>query len=176
MRKPGRAQHFTWVNNIDYAFRHAGVTHRLRLHVVVCEERWPALDPQGTRITAQARHAWLSSRPLTAANVHQRCNLAARHRWGIEAGFLVEKHQGYHDEHAFALDCNALRGYHLLMRMAHLFNTLARFAEHMQRFYRTLGVRPTLDFIRQSCAGPWLDPERMRALLARPLRLQLQLE
>jgi len=172
----GRAQQFTWVNDIDYDFRQDGANHRLRLHVVVCEETWQAIDEHGALLDKQVRHAWLSSRPLSAANVHQRCNLAARHRWGIEAGFLVEKHQGYHYEHAFALDFNALRGYHYLMRMAHLFNTLARFAEHMQRFYRTLGVRPTLDFIRQSCAAPWLDPTRIRALLAEPLRLRLQIE
>ena len=46
----------------------------------------------------------------------------------------------------------------------------------MQGFYRTLGVRPTIDFIRQSCAAPWLDPEALRALLGRPPRLALQLE
>jgi hypothetical protein len=28
-------------------------------------------------------------------SAHERCNLGARHRWGVEAGFLVEKHQGY---------------------------------------------------------------------------------
>jgi hypothetical protein len=89
----------------------------------------------------------------------------------------VEKHQGYQYEHAFALDYNALRGYHLLMRMAHLFNTAGSATPaHMQGFYRTLGVRPTIDFIRQSCAAPWLDPERLRALLDRPPRLALQLE
>jgi hypothetical protein len=172
----GRAQRFTWVNDIDYEFRQDGVDRRLRLHAVVCDEDWQAVDAHGALVDRHARHAWLSSRPLSAANVHARCNLAARHRWGIEAGFLVEKHQGYHYEHAFALDCNALRGYHYLMRMAHLFNTLARFAAPMQRFYRSLGVRPTLDFIRQSCAAPWLDPTRIRALLATPPRLRLQLE
>jgi hypothetical protein len=41
---------------------------------------------------------------------------------------------------------------------------------------RSRGVRPTLDFIRQSCAAPWLDPTRIRALLATPPRLRLQLE
>ena len=172
----GRAQRFTWVNGIDYVFEQDGVQRALRVHVVMCEETWQTVDAHGAVINQHARHAWLSSRPLSAANVHPRCNLAARHRWGIEAGFLVEKHQGYHYGHAFALDFNALRGYHSLMRMAHLFNTLARFAEHMQRFYHSLGVRPTLDFIRQSCAGPWLDPTRIRALLAKPLRLHLQLE
>jgi hypothetical protein len=36
-------------------------------------------------------------------NVHERCNFGARQRWGIKAGFLVEKHHGHHYEHAFAL-------------------------------------------------------------------------
>ena len=34
--------------------------------------------------------------------VHERCNLGARHRWGIESGILVEKHQGYQYEHCLA--------------------------------------------------------------------------
>jgi hypothetical protein len=104
----------------------------------------------------------------------ERCNLAARHRWGIEAGFLVEKHQGYHYEHAFALNWNAMKGYHSLMHMAHLFNTLARFARHLKALSAQLGVRTTIAFIRQSCAAPWLDPERVRALLSQPFQLQLE--
>jgi hypothetical protein len=44
----GRAQHFTWVNDIDYAFRQDGVNRRLRLHLVGCEEAWQAVDEQGT--------------------------------------------------------------------------------------------------------------------------------
>ena len=57
-----------------------------------------------------------SGDPLNAANVHERCNLGARYRWGIETNFLVEKHQGYAYEHCFAKDWNAMRGYHYLMR------------------------------------------------------------
>jgi hypothetical protein len=30
-----------------------------------------------------------------------------RYRWGIEGAFLVEKHQGYSYEHAFAKQWNA---------------------------------------------------------------------
>jgi hypothetical protein len=56
--------------------------------------------------------------------VHTRCNLGARYRWGIEGAFLVEKHQGYSYEHAFAKPWNAMKGYHYLMRLAHLLNTL----------------------------------------------------
>jgi len=62
----------------------------------------------------------------------------------------------------------------VLMRLAHLFNTLARYAHHLRDLYRQLGVRGALAFIRASCAGPWFDPTRMRHLLAQPLQLQLE--
>jgi len=168
-----RRQDFSWVNAIDYEFTQSGRKH-LRIHVVVCEEAWEAVDDDGQTLTKCARHAWISSRPITRGNAHERCNLGARYRWGIEAGFLVEKHQGYHYEHAFALDWNAMKGYHYLMRMAHLFNTLARFASHLKALYAALGVRGAIAFIRQSCAAPWLDPERIRTLLSQPFQLQLE--
>ena len=97
-----RRQHFTWVNDIDYAFGSNG-RQRLKLHVVVCEESWERIDEQARTVTETSRHAWLSSQPLNRENVHARCNLGARHRWGIEAGFLIEKPQGDPYEHAFAL-------------------------------------------------------------------------
>ena len=69
---------------------------------------------------------------------------------------------------------NAMKGYHYLMRMAHLFNTLARFARHLKALYAELGVRGAIAFIRQSCAAPWLDAERIRTLLNQPFQLQLE--
>ena len=124
-----RRQCFFWVNAIDYEFIQAG-RKRLSLYVVVCEKSWEAVNDHGQTVTKTARHAWISSRPLTRDNVHERCNLGARYRWGIEAGFLVEKHdvhgrtnaamagcqraaQGYHYEHAFALDWYPSRELHL---------------------------------------------------------------
>ena len=168
-----RQQHFSWVNDIDYAFGSNGRQH-LKLNVVVCEESWERVDDQARTVTETSRHAWLSSQPISQDKVHERCNLGARHRWGIEAGFLVEKHQGYHYEHAFALDWNAMRGYHLLMRLAHVFNTLARFTRQLRDLYRQFGVRGAIAFIRSSCAAPWLDLARMRVLLAKPFLLQLE--
>jgi hypothetical protein len=168
-----RRQRFSWVNAIEYEFANPR-RQRLSLHVVVCEEAWEVVDEDGQTVPKSARHAWLSSRPLTRHNVHPRCNLGARYRWGIEAAFLVEKHQGYHYEHAFALNWNAMKGYHYLMHMAHLFNTLARFARHLKALYAELGVRGAIAFIRQSCAAPWLAPERIRTLLSQPFQLQLE--
>lgn len=167
-----RTQHFHWVNDILYEFGANG-RQRIAVHVVVCDEQWQYVDEHGQILTAHARHAWLSSRPLRRENVHSRCNLAARHRWGIEAGFLVEKHHGYHYEHGFAQDWNALRGYHYLMRLGHLLNTLARFAASLAPRFRELGVRGFIHFVRQSLSGPWFDLEELarRAMRPRPLRL-----
>ncbi len=168
-----RRQRFSWANGIDTTYAVNGSRH-LKLHLVVCEESWERIDPHATTVTQKSRHAWLSNEPLSPDNVHARCNLGARHRWGIEAGFLVEKHQGYPCEHAFALHWNAMRGYHLLMRLAHVFNALARRTRQLRHLYYELGVRGAIRFIRDSCAAPWLDPAHMRVLLAKPFLLQLE--
>jgi len=168
----GRRQRFAWVNDIPYDYGPNQRRHQI-VHVVACEETWEEVDPTGTVIPKTSRHAWLSSRPLSRLNIHDRCNLGARARWGIEAGFLVEKHQGYHYEHPFARDWNAMRGYHLLMRMAHLFNTLARFAAHLKTFYAQLGVRGMIAFVRSTCAGLWLEPAAVQARLAHLRLLRL---
>ena len=89
-----RRQLFQWVNQIGYDYG-PNAKKSLDIHVVVCQEHWEALDPDTLAIVPKEnKHAWISSRPLSRLNVHSRCNLAARYRWGIEGAFLVEKHQG----------------------------------------------------------------------------------
>ena len=168
----GRVQDFCWVNDIGYEFGPNG-RQRLTVHALVCDEQWQGLDEHGQIVTCRARHAWLSSRALRRENVHERANLAARYRWGIEAGFLVEKHRGYHYEHCFARHWDALRGYHYLMRLAHLLNTLARFAAHLAPTFRELGVRAFIHFERQSLSGPWFDLEQLTRRVMHPLALRL---
>ncbi|MCP3882064.1 MAG: hypothetical protein GY701_27280, partial [Sulfitobacter sp.] len=76
----------------------ANEKNHIDLNVVLCHEQWEAVDPDTTQIATQENtHAWISSRPINKLNVHTRCNLGARYRWGIEAGFLVEKHQGFYE-------------------------------------------------------------------------------
>ena len=166
-----RRQLIWWVNDIEYHYQ----GKIIRTHVVVCEEEWEEVDAEGQTISKTSRHVWMSSRMLNRNNVHERCNLGARHRWGIEACFLVEKHQGYQYEHLFGFNWNAMRGYHYLMRMAHMFNTLARFSTHLAALYRGKGVQGAIHFIRQTCAAPWLkDKQRVLELLQRPFRLQFE--
>ncbi|MGF9715170.1 hypothetical protein [Paenibacillus naphthalenovorans] len=107
----GRKQRFWWVNHIVYEY---GDNGRLKqpVHAVVCEETWEDVDSDGQIVTKSSRHAWLSSEPLTEKNIHERCNRMARNRWGLENDILKEKHQGYHYEHIYAYDWNAMKGYH----------------------------------------------------------------
>jgi hypothetical protein len=168
-----RRQLFEWVNEIRYEY---GPNDKkfIDIHVVVCSESWEVLDPDTAQIvTKESKHAWISSRPLSRLNVHTRCNLGARYRWGIEGAFLVEKHQGYSYEHLFAKQYNALKGYHYLMRLAHLINTLARFSKELARLFCELGVQATIGFIRNTLTGPWLNPQEIQQRLSRPFRLRL---
>jgi hypothetical protein len=168
-----RRQQFQWVNSIRYAF---GVNDKnpLDIHVVVCTEQWEEVDPKTTQIlTKTNKHAWISSRPISRLNVHTRCNLGARYRWGIEGAFLVEKHQGYSYEHAFAKNWNAMKGYHYLMRLGHLINTLARFSKDLAKLFGELGVRATIEFIRNTLSGPWLNLHALELRIAQPFRLRL---
>ena len=121
-----------------------------------------------------SRHAWISSQPLNRDNVHERCNLGARHRWGIENNILVEKHHGYEYQHCFSENWKAMKGYHFLMRFGHLINILAQNTAFLAKMVYRLGVRGIIQFIRDTCKGPWLDADRIRQLQASPLQLRLE--
>lgn len=166
-----REQSFTWVNNIEYDFDNGKKT--MLVHLVVCDEHWQEVNQQGEVEEEHSRHAWLSSRELKHHNVHERCNLGARYRWGIEANFLVEKHQGYHYEHCFSLNWNAMKGYHCLMRMAHLFNVLALFSVTLVKTVKQLGKRGLLQLVRDTLSAPWFARGDIEALIAQPFRLRL---
>jgi hypothetical protein len=161
-----RRQRFHWVNNIEYYYGANGRKRQI-VHVVVCEESWQEVDPQTEQIvTKHARHVWLSSEPLDRTNVLRRCNQAARHRWGIESGILVEKRCGYQYEHCFSYSWNAMKGYHYLMRIGHLLNVLVLNAVQLANFVGTLGARGFIRFVRQTLSGPWLDAEQVQGRLS----------
>jgi hypothetical protein len=174
MKWGNRKQRFEWINNIEYDF---GPNQRKRLvvHVVVCQETWEEIDPDTCElVTKTSRHARLSGKPLNCRNVHERCNLGARHRWGIETGILVEKRHGYNLEHLFSHDWNAMRGFHYLMRLGHAINVLAHYSCALIKIVRKLGVRGFIDFVRSTMAGRWLDKDRVSQRLEAPFQLRLE--
>lgn len=168
-----RDQHFEWVNNIEYYYGANGRKRQI-IHMVICNETWEEVAKDSAEIvTKQSRHVWISHKPLSKENVHERCNLCARHRWGIESGILVEKRHGYSYEHSFSYNWNAMKGYHYLMRLGHLINILAIYSECLVKIVRELGVRGFIRFIRETLTGPWLNPSWVQDRLAANFQLRL---
>ncbi len=172
-----RTQRFRWVRDIDYRYT-CPVTKKDKkqlVHVVICEESWKEIAPASTEVvTKTSRHVWISAEPLHKRTVHERCNLGARHRWGIESGILVEKHQGYQYEHCFSYDWKAMCGYHYLMRLGHALNVLARYSYALVQYVRDLGVRGLIALVRNTIASPWIDAEDLRQIAAGPCQLKLE--
>jgi len=168
-----RRQKYHWVNTIDYYFG-SNDCQKMVIHVVTCDEQWQEVNNEGEVMTKKSRHAWISSNPITNRNIHERCNLGARYRWGIEACILVEKHQGYSYEHRFAIDWQAMKGYHYLMRLAHVFNTLARFSVALCGTFQQYGIRGFFTFVYNTLTGPWLRHDEVKERLARPFQLRFE--
>jgi hypothetical protein len=137
-------------------------TQKLKRNELVCGE-W---------LTRNVRHAD-GSEALSAQNVHARCNLGARYRWGIEEGILVEKRHWYHYEHCFSEDWNAMRCYHYLMRIGHLINVLVWYSTAVNEMVRKLGVSGVLRLVWTTLVGPWLDAQAVRERFRRPWQLRL---
>jgi len=173
MKWGNRRQRFEWINDIEYYYGAKDFKRQI-VHVAVCEESWQEIAKDSTEtVIMHSRHAWISNEPLNRRNLHSRCNLAARHRWGIESGFLVEKRQGYQYEHLFSYNWNAMKGYHYLMRLGHLINILSQNCERLVEMVREFGVRGFIGFVRQTLSGPWLDPLWVRQRLAAHFQLRL---
>jgi len=168
-----RRQNFTWINGIEYSYGDNGRKRQI-VNLVVCEERWEEVAKDSTQIVSKrSRHAWISGKPLDKWNLHERCNLAARHRWNIESGILVEKRHGYHYEHLFSYNWNAMKGYHYLMRIGHLINVLALYSERLAKTIRGLTMSGFIRFVRNTISGPWLNPSWVKRRLETPFQLRL---
>lgn len=167
-----RNQQFDWVNNIEYYYE-PNQKKKMVLHVVTCKENWQEVDKSsGEIITMTSQHAWVSSKPLTKGNIHERCNLAARHRWGIEANILIEKHHGYQYEHCFSYDWKAMKGYHYLMHLAHMINVLAEYSESLADYIKENGIRNLIRLAVNTISGPWLQGDIEKRIMA-PCQLRL---
>ncbi len=166
-----RRQRFRWVNDIEYYY---DTFKKQIVHVVVCSESWEKVDTDsGKVVTIASPHAWISSKPLRTNNLHERCNLGARHRWNIETEILVLKRNGYQYEHCFSYDWNAMKGYHYLMRIALALNVLAQYSESLVKRVREKGVKGFINFVRTTISGPWLDAALVKSRLAENYQLRL---
>jgi hypothetical protein len=67
-----------------------------------------------------------------------------------------------------------MKGYHYLMRLAHVFNTLARFSLTLSESFQQYGVRGFFTFVYNTFTGPWLKSEEVKERLARPFQLRFE--
>ena len=171
MKWGNRKQSFKWVNNIEYEYDNG----KIRIvNVVVCKEIWEEVDNKSNEVvTRESKHAWISSKPLSKWNIHDRCNLAARHRWNIESEILIQKHHGYQYEHCFSYNWNAMKGYHYLMRMGLMLNILVQYSECFIEVIKVLGKRGAIKFVFETLKGPWLDADYVKKKLENPAQLRL---
>lgn len=172
----GRRQTFQWANEIEYDYGSGRRKKTMLIHVVTCEESWEEIDKNGSLVVKTARHAWISSDPLNQSNVHEQCNLAARKRWLHENNILKEKHQGYHYEHIFSRDWNAMRGYHYLMHIARMLNEMALHSIYLIEHVKTIGIQAVVKKFYETMANRELDTQRLRRLSESPGQLRLVCE
>jgi len=93
--------------------------------------------------------------------------------WGIETNMLIEKHQGYNYEHRFSFNWNAMKGFHYLMRMAHMLNAIALCTKAVAQQVKRIGVQSFLRLVRESCANCWLSLEWIQKFIRLPYQLRL---
>jgi hypothetical protein len=139
-----RTQDYQWANDVEYDYRDSkNAFHRLKLHVVICDEVWTEDHNRSTGKTEElcTRYAWLSSTPLNRSNVFYRCTKMGRYRWQIENNFLTEKHQGYSYEHCYSYTWDVMEGYHYLMKIGHFLNVMAANSELLNDQVKELGIR-----------------------------------
>jgi DDE_Tnp_1-associated len=167
-----RYQEFYWYHDVIW-----GYELQLKIHLVSCLEKWKEVNKKtGEIIIKYSQHQWLSSIRTNIENVHELCNLGARKIGLMEDSIHTEKHRGYHYEHAFSYDFNAMQGFHLLMRMAHTVNALSEFTKKMKKWINKQGCSATLKLIKETLFNPWLPKDWYEQQYKEPVRLTLQLE
>jgi len=167
-----RHQQFYWYNDVM-----CGDDLKLKKHLVSCLEKWDEVDKStGEIVKKYSQHQWLSSIRINIDNVHEICNLGARKLGLIEDSINTEKHRGYHYEHAYSYNWNAMQGFHLLLRLAHAVNALSEFTKKLKKWIKAHGCSAILKIIKETIFNPWLPKEWYGQQHTKPVRLTLQLE
>jgi hypothetical protein len=148
----GRRQESYWKNNLEY-----GYDWKLIVSLVACLERREEVNKQTGAVEVKySEHTWISSIPLTIDNAHELLNLGARKKEAIEDSINTEKNRGYHYKHLFSHNWNAMKEFHLLMRLGHALNALSQFTKRLKKYAKENGSSATLAFVKETLFHPWL--------------------
>lgn len=149
----GRRQEFYWRNHLMH-----GYEWELDINLAACLERYEEINKTTGEIQVKySEHTWISSIALSIDNVHELLNLGARKKEAIEDSINTEKNRGYHYKHLFSHNWNAMKGFHLLMRLGHALNALSQFTKKLKKYIKENGVNATLKLIKKTLFNPWLS-------------------
>jgi hypothetical protein len=169
-----RKQSFQWANDVEYDWKDSqGHYHHIKINVVRSEETWVEKNKSGELVTKHATWAWISGKPITQGNVVKRCNLIGRSRWGIEVNIDHEKKHGYSFDHVFSTDWKGMQGWHALMRLAYVLNTLTLHTVDLWEVVTAHGSFATIKLLREPLRNPWLDLTKLRTQAGKPAQLRL---
>ena len=169
-----RSQTFHWANDVAYDFKDSdNHKYSILLNFAKSYETWQETKKDGTIEQKETTWVWLSNKRITSKNVVRRCNLIGRSRWGIETNFDVEKNDGYCFEHVFSKDWNAMLGWHALLRIAHVLNTLTLHAVNMWETVKEKGFKGTIKFIKKLLTSYLLDEAKFSFVLEKRYQLRL---
>jgi len=160
-----RSHEIWWTNGVPYEWKDPETKewHTTVLHFVQWVETWT--DADGDH---QSPRTWVSGKAFTRANVLERCNRMARHRWDIEEHILVEKHLGYEYKHLYSRDWKAMQGFHHLMHLAHLLHILVLHQTALWPMVFFLTIRGTMIKLVEAARDSGVDKARIARLGERP--------
>ena len=114
--RDGRRQEYAWVHDLSYEDDQG---RQQTFHAFQCQEQ-----QDGQR----QFFAWITNFTVCAENVAALGNRGGRLRWNIEnQGFNMQKNGGFALEHAYSLGTQQIKGFYILMQVAHL---LLQLLEH----------------------------------------------
>jgi DDE_Tnp_1-associated len=160
-----RHQTYAYSNELEYEYEigKTGKKNRVKLNVVRCIEEWWERKADGKIEEKATTYVWLSSKPLTKGNVFRRCTKIARYRWQIENNILVEKHQGYGYSSCYAVNINALKGYHYLSKIAHMVMTLVMMSSEVIDKVLEKGKRGFVSYLKTCLTSNVLELRETRS-------------
>lgn len=149
---------YRWINDIDWDDR---VVHVLENREQTAKEG--------------KRFVWATDFRVESDNVERLEQDGGRSRWIIEnQGFNVQKNGGYELEHAFSNTNTAMKNFYLLTQIAHIFNQLMEKGSLLREHIETrLGsLRVLSERLWAALTETWIDPIRLRAVLANRIQIR----
>jgi hypothetical protein len=144
---------------------------------VACLERREEVNKlTGVLEVKYSEHTWISNIPISIGNVQELLNLGARKKEAIEDSINTEKNRGYQYKDLFSHNWNAMKGFHLLMRLGHAMNALSQFTKKLKKYIKENGISATLKFIKETLFSPWLTDVWYEDQLKKTSQLRFQME